>query len=573
MSRPNKLWEIPIRLMPLEVAALTISAGVSTFGIYTIVNPLITEKIKLVTMLLFFVGFFVLIDRLRRGSLASYLNSKLSQLVESFMDGTIQLNCKTINLTPTKTKWFSGLLGVIFTSVIFSADIFGGFSIYEVGKKALIEYEISTNQVYQKEVLDEKSGKKALENYNVAIAKWNTQRAIQLEDWEKDELLNKKEYNKEKLNAYASCDTSYPIAKHYYTKNKECRTQWDEANIYKPVPKPAEMIKPMLVSTTELNNSSTVIASGIESATKQATQWAEPFAKGFFALYVIFSLILNGLVLKSIFGLYDEMTRDVESDPSLYKTSYEHYEIVRRAERHGISENKQKEESETMDIRVKLSRKITDLKINGEKKKAAIKLKQHQLLEEGGYTDIIKHLRNKKFNNVDGKEFFDEFEEENSKPAPAPQPKVNEPKKIEQKEPIHQEAATTADTERPIGFKIEPTEHQSKPIIPTPPSYNKNGYFNNGYDLTLAIICLFNYGNIGKNQELLSNPKLKKCYDDNPLMRSELKLNQISSLVKGPLKKKGLIYATKGHPDRAGYELDEVLSQLNLEAYAKEILA
>lgn len=252
MSRPNKLWEIPIRLMPLEVAALTISAGVSTFGIYTIVNPLITEKIKLVTMLLFFVGFFVLIDRLRRGSLASYLNSKLSQLVESFMDGTIQLNGKTINLTPTKTKWFSGLLGVIFTSVIFSADIFGGFSIYEVGKKALIEYEISTNQVYQKEVLDEKSGKKALENYNVAIAKWNTQRAIQLEDWEKDELLNKKEYNKEKLNAYASCDTSHPIAKHYYTKNKECRTQWDEANIYKPVPKPAEMIKPMLVSTTEL---------------------------------------------------------------------------------------------------------------------------------------------------------------------------------------------------------------------------------------------------------------------------------------------------------------------------------
>ena len=99
----------------------------------------------------------MMIDRLRRGSLAGFFNAELTKLVESYMNGKFKLNGEEeVTITPTKTRYFAGLLGGMFTIIILFADIFGGYSIYEVGKKHLIEYEISTNSSYQKDLADAK---------------------------------------------------------------------------------------------------------------------------------------------------------------------------------------------------------------------------------------------------------------------------------------------------------------------------------------------------------------------------------------------------------------------------------
>jgi len=556
LQQQLKLWEIPYKLNLIELLALSVSAGVSTFGLYTILKPLITEEYRLALILATFIGFFMLIDKLRRGALGAFFNSLLTQLVESYMNGTFQLKGgKEVNITPTKTKWFAGILGGVFSLVIFGSDIFGGYSIYEVGKKNLVSYEISTNQSYQKEVQDEQTGKKAAEEYNANIIAWNNARAKQLEVWRADEKANRKAYDSEKRTAYAECDRKWSLKRSFFTKNETCKRTWDNAHHYIAIAKPAELMKPVLVATSNKE----VIGSSIDQVTAEATQWAEPFAKGFFALYVVLSLILNGLVLKSLYLAFTEMERDINSDPSLYKTAYEHHEMIRRAERHGISENKQKEEVETMNVRVKLSEKITDLVIQGEAKKAAIKLRQHQILEKGGYKDIIKHLRNKDVEEADIDEFAEYFNNTETK-----QPT---PKKIEQKEPQHQEAAK--DTTQPIGFKVG--EGENVIVQPKAPIYKENSYFDDGYDLTVAIWHLFKEGKVEAGMELPSNPEFLKLYNQSPYKRSELKLNEISAKVRKPLKELELIKERKGFKDVALYNLDEVLAEMGLLTYGAEI--
>ena len=233
--------------------------------------------------------------------------------------------------------------------------------------------------------------------------------------------------------------------------------------------------------------------------------------------------------------------------------------MIRRAERHGISENKQKEEVETMNVRVKLSEKITDLVIQGEAKKAAIKLRQHQILEKGGYKDIIKHLRNKDVEEADIDEFAEYFNNTETK-----QPT---PKKIEQKEPQQQEAAK--DTTNPIGFKVG--EGKNVIVQPKAPTYKENSYFDDGYDLTVAIWHLFKEGRVEANMELPSNPEFLKLYNQSPYKRSELKLNEISAKVRKPLKELELIKERRGFKDVALYNLDEVLAEMDLLTYGAEI--
>ena len=569
-----KLWEIPYKLKTIEFIALSISATVSTFGLYTILSPLIAEKYQLTLILFSFIGFFMLIDRLRRGALAAFLNSQLTQLVESHMQGKFQLNGGLeASVTPTKTKWFAGLLGGVFTFVILFADIFGGYSIYEVGKKHLIEYEISTNQSYQKEIIEEKSGKTALEDFNEKISSWNANRAEELALWRSDELANKKSYAKNKKIAYSSCDRVWSLARSFYTKNAECKAKWDKANPYRSIAKPAELMKPVLVAS-ENEKEVVVIGSSINQAIARAEQWAEPFAKGFFMLYVVLSLILNGLVLKSMYLAFTETERDINTDPSLYNTAYQHYEIVRRAERHGISENKQKEETETMNVRVKLSSKITDLTIKGEAKKAAIKLKQHQIIEEGGFKDIIKRLREKNVDPKDYDEFYEYFNNVNDEPVSQPIPK-----KIEQKEEDLQVAAkhsepTVTEQKAPIGFKVgsDNIEH-TIPTAAKAPTYKESGYFDDGYDLTVAIVCLYGYGSRKEEgDELLSNPELKKLYDKSPFKRNELNVNQIPTLVKGPLKEAGYIIERKGYRDTVKKDMYTVIKHMELNVYLDEFI-
>ena len=93
------------------------------------------------------------------------------------------------------------------------------------------------------------------------------------------------------------------LKRSFFTKNGTCKRTWDNAHHYIAIAKPAELMKPVLVATTTKE----VIGSSIDKVTEEATEWAEPFAKGFFALYVVLSLILNGLVLKSLYLAFTEM--------------------------------------------------------------------------------------------------------------------------------------------------------------------------------------------------------------------------------------------------------------------------
>ena len=139
---------------------------------------------------------------------------------------------------------------------------------------------------------------------------------------------------------------------------------------------------------------------------------------------------------------------------------------------------------------------------------------------------------------------------------------------------IDGEIVAGAKQERQVGFRVDnnSSTKQEEPIKPTtPPTFHPSGYFDDGYDLTVALYCLYDYGRLEAGDELLSNPKLKEKYDNSPYKRNELKLNQIPSLVKKPLKEAGLILSRQGHRDVAEYNLDEVLTELGLLEYGAEL--
>jgi len=556
LNNQPKLWEIPTKLKWVEFLALSISAAASTFGLYTILEPLISKQYQLFALLATFIGFFILIDKVRRGSLVRFLNSQLSQLVESYMSGNLQLNGRTINITPTKTKWFSGLLGGVLTIVIMGADIFGGYSINATIKDKLTEYKINNNSVYQKEVTDIASGRTALESYNVSMTKWNSDRATQLEKWEARNDADKQKWEARQKEAYNSCDASYPVSKHYFKKNRVCKQKWDKNNKFYNIAKPAEPMKPILIATKDEAVSTKVIGTGIAMATAEAEAFAEPFAKGFFMLYVVLSLILNGLVTRAIFDMYVEMNEDIQQDPSLYKNAFEHWQMVRRAERHGISENKQKEETETMNIRVNLSSKLTDLQIKGELKKAAIKLKQHQIIETGGYGAIINHLRGQGISEEDISDMLKEFEPDTEESATTQQTQPA-PMKIATPAPYKEQRVAKVD-DRPIGFNVNQSSNKTAPVkAPVAPT-TINAVFD-GLDLQIATEILLN--GLNRGDAVMSNSKLRDAFKKSKAT-GKMALNEVGSFVKIPLANVGILQENSGKAYTVGMELDEAIEKL-----------
>jgi hypothetical protein len=561
-QKQSKLWEIPMKLRLIEFLALSISAGVSTFGLYTILQPLLkTEQVKLIVLLVSFVGFFILIDRLRRSSLVGFLNSQLSQTVEAYLDSTINVSGKEVNLVGTKTKWLQGIFGVILTVVILGSDWFGGYSIYAIGKQNLVEYHISRNQVYQKEVNDISTGKSALEQFNMDISNYNSTVSKLEQDWETKNDALKKEYKTAQKKAYKSCDKSYPASKYMFSANRTCRSAWNKEHTYLNLAKPAKPMKPVLVAT-DAEKTAPIIGMSIESVSTDAEKWAEPFAKGFFMLYVVLSIILNGLVLRSIFNEFSEMAEDINSDPTLYKKSYEHYETVRRTERHGIAENKQREETETMSTRVSLSSKITDLNIYGEKKKAAIKLKQHHIMEAGGYKGMIQYLRGKGIpdNEIEEmmQEFEDKTEEQSERTQPQPQPKVIQPRREE-----HKTAAHLTDNTSPIGFKIDKSTNVTP--VTKKPTFEKidtkpvvNAVFD-GEDLKIATELLLI--GLSAGDKVMNNTKLRDAFKYSEA-KGTMALNEVGSFVKIPLANIGVLQENSGKAYTVSMELEEALELL-----------
>ena len=555
LNNQPKLWEIPVKLKWIELVALSISAAASTFGLYTILEPLITKQYQLFALLFAFVGFFILIDKMRRGSLVRFLNSQLSQLVESYMSGNLQLNGRTVNITPTKTKWISGLLGGVLTLVIMGADIFGGYSINATIKDKLTEYKISSNSVYQKEVNDIASGRTALENYNLAMSKWNTDRAKELNEWKATNRADKKKFEAKQAKEFSSCDKSYPASKYMFKKNRECKESWSSANKYYAIAKPAELMKPVMIATKDEAKTTKVIGTGISEATAKAEAFAEPFARGFFMLYVVLSLILNGLVLRAIFDAYGEMDEDIQQDPSLYKNAFEHWQMVRRAERHGISENKQKQETETMNIRVNLSSKLTDLEIQGELKKAAIKLKQHQIIETGGYGAIINHLRGQGISEEDISDLLKEFEGDTEEPVTTQHSQPAPVKIATVKRTKEQRVAKSNETnERPIGFNVNVVPVKA-PVAP----HIVNAVFD-GEDLRMATELLLTGLKVG--DKVMNNTQLRDAFKYSDA-KGTMVLNEVGTFVKIPLSNVGVLQENSGKAYTVAMELKEALQLLS----------
>ena len=556
-----KLWEIPKELHTGAIIALVVNGSVSVAGNFIKLNTMeiIWWQLSLITLSL--LGLFILFDQLKRLGFILYLNSLLAQKVETLVEKGVDERGEKIQARHTKTRWAAGLGAGVLTLFLAWASIFGGWSLSQVWHEYIVKQEIAKDDLYQKELIDIKTGATAQQDYNSKISDWNSKTIDALNTWRADEAKNKKSWQDEKEKAYEVCNVNWKIAKHYYTKNRLCKEAWDKNNPYLAIAKTATLMKPIFVAHSK--GTSRIIGDGYKEAKERAEKYARNFSLAAFIFWAISDLVMQTIIIMSFSSLFIKKLEDIEDDPKAYVKAYNHSSLVKKTERNGKSEAIRHKETETMVIRVTRAKAEADLAIDREKVQAAARLQQDSNYSEMSFEALLGKLRVKmsKESEVEQK-YLDVFGAEPLKP-------VNN-KEITKDEKV----ASKKEVKTVIGFRTGDELESTKTQQAKAPSFKENGYFDDGYDLTVALFCLFNYGKIGAGEKVLSNPQVKKLYDESPFKRNELNVNQIPRLVKAPLKEEGnlMLQSSSGGNDVALFSLNEIIEKLGLTWYSSEIL-
>ena len=413
-----------------------------------------------------------------------------------------------------KTPFFGWTLFILITLVFVTLDVWsgiqGGTSLYN----RYINHGVENSIEYKEAKSIAKSGVKETELYlNL------------MEAWRKDKEAH-----------YADCNARWRLPT-YRTKNAQCKDSFSE-----PMPTKAEIKVSDAIEQGELAK----ITSSIKDKANIVMMYLP---------YIIASLSLLAtlLALIVIINSFREKLREL--------TPLKIEELRNRIDL--IEEQKKEHLHKSTEAQVEAIRKRNLIDIDLEKLTYEEKLLYYKNLKDRKKREIQKIPRVPSVSD----DYVD---------VDLVTPKIDSDEHSNNEEYIKHEAVAKHQEEQPIGFKVG-DKANSKPtniVTPKPPTFHhESGYFDDGYDLTVAIYALFDFGAIEADEPLLSNPQMLKKYNECPYKRNELKLNQISSLVKAPLKEAGLIKQEKGKRDIALYNLDEVIAELGLLAYGAEITA
>jgi len=304
------------------------------------------------------------------------------------------------------------------------------------------------------------------------------------------------------------CNKKYPLPK-WKGRNSECFNTWLSEH---------KQSKLSLLGTLETEG---LIADSFPKAYKEAVDFAKPYQWFMFGLFLFVAIMAHYLANRD--SNEQMMNMNIETKRKIESSKLEGYAEVKKIELQAVQNN-------TEDFKRLVK---NNFKKSEEKKKIPMQDYSKKIIVKGEDGEFVEGEIVAKAGNF----------------------------QVSAENPIGFRVGEEPIGQAPLKPKDAPTMHRS----------NMSGYFDDGYDLTLAILCLFDFGERGAGDDLLTNKQMHALYLRHPKKRNELVLNQISKMVKEPLKVRGLISSKAGYPDRANFNVDVVLDELGLIPFWAEI--
>ena len=457
-------------------------------------------------------------------------------IVEHFVKWIVSILKRKANAN-VKIAYSSLVIFIMAFSMSAVIDFFGVIQTKDLVSNIMISTLTKLDDRYKARANDIANGSIEKEQYNRDMAVYQQERA---------EALSAKE------EAIASCNG---LPSSYRTKKMQCKKE--ALNTYNTTI--ASLVKPTLSETAKIaGDSSSEVLVDASTMMKIRAEKEELIQQYEWVFYVVFGLFAGLAALLKIYAPLTEFfdrKRRLDEDGEYLTIVTQEIERLNEIDRDDALERKELNTKSKEDFK-KAERFLDKIKLETDFER----MKKAIALEYDNYKNVVEK---------NGDILMDATDEKGIPIFPV---------YVGGGETITEKVAAKSTSKehgssRPIGFDLSDSQNTTAPTKPNPPTHTttESGYFDDGYDLTLAILCLFNFGEREAGDELLTNKQMHALYIRHPKKRNELVFNQISKMVKEPLKLHSLISSKAGHPDQANHNIDVVLDELGLLPYWSEI--